>query len=1439
MNIRVFLILFLIFILSLHVEGGYAVVCDYTVAKRLSSKDKAELQIKERNGQILFQLFMTRYSSELYDGKGSKLLYCPSSGAQIGGGSIQLWIDDDKTDIALNGRLVGTLNGIPLKNRPDVSFTPSNAIQQKGKCRIQKLAPIEFSDDFARVETDADDSQWTVLSGAFEVNMNRNPGSSQSAFQLWSSSPDGPGVALAKASCWFWRDVRIGASFQSAERNGTIGLLFNWLDKDNYHAFTVNSDGACEILRVRRGKPITIASANGSFSPGAWTRLDVVTTGGKILAAISGVNLIEVTDAQAICGRVGITLDHASQVYFDDVTVHSAQPEDCRPDRPAPFGPCEQQWSDFSGKHFLTDAHMASWAHPRSFWSTGADDMLWFRSRLFNDMALSWQRGPRFRWPGTLRIRLFSDEATPTSGYLLEIKQPAPKKPLFEATLSKEGTSCTTCKLDAKELTSLKAAADNGVITLEMNGLNLLEWKDSNPIASGMMGVDFGTANLGRSLHHPDWRDTALVMSSHRLDYSFENAPAAWYAQSGRWQGTHRWACVPRWSFYGGRGPKGVVECESARAALWNLRQIEGDFDLELFAAPMEGTPQRAHFSWPVSLNVAFCADGQNLGSGYTFSYGTYDIPSRLFWKNKELVANAERVDDTLRSRINDWYHKMTQVWQHIRVQRRNGKILIDAATHSGEGHYDGLKRIFETDDASNGQNGQFGIWTWENNGLSIARATLSYQNSNGAAKAKKPIQETEKIPGGTRHFCNPENGGLFQAVLSDDSIDVYQNPTFSFKWRPGPNTSLALFLSVRDQVLEVPLMPDTQPHDYALGGVTPQIKELGDGWQEVRFAPAEELIRAFPDGLKLNIDRIVIATPFHTLEEIGGIGINQPGAYFDVSELIVETGLPIAPSTTWYPRINGVYFVNHFEDSFGDCRRFGGHDGAALSLDGSKPASGSRSLKLLNQRVDGPAGATLVSTPFTIDAFPQLTFQLRHPVGLETHISIISADRHFDIDMTPNASSSWTVVGSQIPPSDNQWHAISIDLAALLTKYIGKDGRIDTLLIADSGNMSTRQRLAYHLDEFQLIPALTPTQAIELISSSAENPIVAYRWRLVDTKWSENFTDGASAVLNTLPDGKSTVELQPRFKNGSLGRPQRFTVVKTAEPHAVPPTDKPAPTELLAPTISYIPTDRLCRTTMERQPGCSDRLADMEDMCIRRECWLSPTTEDAATGEASAEITNLERHDFCSMYFRRKHWSPNRWPCISFDYCFKTPGCQLVLELLVNDVMTVVEWTGPNAPGNYFHSSVVGRTPWAVQDGKWHHVEFNFLEMLTEKRFGGKAPGDLSAAELCTWSTVHNGHGYDTPHGARFLIDNFTIYSPTDATPSFEWRMPVGSLPADGYSYVFDQAQTTIPPETVMTKETTTVFKDVKPGTWYLHLRAHSPDGKWSPAAHCKIITK
>ena len=127
------------------------------------------------------------------------------------------------------------------------------------------------------------------------------------------------------------------------------------------------------------------------------------------------------------------------------------------------------------------------------------------------------------------------------------------------ARLSRHGTPVSQCAFTNGALDSLEFASENGRIACRANGRELLSWTDPDPITRGRASADLGRLR-GRNLAYPDWRDAARVTSRHRLDYSFEHAPAAWDAQSGIWRGTHRWACVPHWSFFSGRGEAGAPE---------------------------------------------------------------------------------------------------------------------------------------------------------------------------------------------------------------------------------------------------------------------------------------------------------------------------------------------------------------------------------------------------------------------------------------------------------------------------------------------------------------------------------------------------------------------------------------------------------------------------------------------------------------------------------------------------------------------------------------------------------------------------------------------------------------------------------------------------------------------------------------------------------------
>ena len=111
--------------------------------------------------------------------------------------------------------------------------------------------------------------------------------------------------------------------------------------------------------------------------------------------------------------------------------------------------------------------------------------------------------------------------------------------------------------------------------------------------------------------------------------------------------------------------------------------------------------------------------------------------------------------------------------------------------------------------------------------------------------------------------------------------------------------------------------------------------------------------------------------------------------AFLKLSPAPSPPTLPAAPD--WRLTVHGRPFQDDFEESYGEWHRLGGPDGAALLLDRTTPASGHASLRLLNQRVGGPAGAWITRTPFRLDAFPTLTFQARIPAGIEINLIVIA----------------------------------------------------------------------------------------------------------------------------------------------------------------------------------------------------------------------------------------------------------------------------------------------------------------------------------------------------------------------------------------------------------------------------------------------------------------
>ena len=1365
--------------------------------------------------------------------------------------------------VCLDNTQLTAVRYVGIAGKASARFAGTDHLQASGRIRVQRLGEIALADDFAR-EGAANTPLWEVFTGRFAVNTSLNPGSSQSAFQLCGSAPDGRGVTVSNSSYWFWDEYRLGVSAQVTALPSAWGLVFHVTDPDNYHVLRWrqqgDGNGTLEMARRRLGHDTVLATRALPLRPGQWQRATVVIRGTTAHAYVNGVLMLVQRDPCLVGGKAGLLVEGANPVFFDDLTVNSLKP---RPETdtsglPQPFGPCEQRWSSFAGKRFVTDRYMMHWSQPRSFWQRGTAEstaLHWFRTRIFHDAAFSWQKsqGVACHWPRQpLDIVLFGERNTPTAGYGIRLEG-------RNIRLTRDGVLAAEHPLEATSLESISLSVDAGTVSCSVNGADVLAWTDPNPLTQGEVGADIGPVR--GSSHRPDWRDTATIESSHRLDYSFDHAPTAWDVRSGRWRGTHRWACVPRWSFFGGRGDPGAPGTDVGNALLWSRRRFRGDFDFECFAAPMEGTPQRVHFSWPVSVNLAFCNDGTNLDSGYALLFGLYDLPTRLYRAGKEVAAWNKRVDPDLRCRPMPWYHRVTQVWQHLRVTRRGTRITVDAGRHDNDGNYLDLERVFDYEDSTPLSGEHIALWTWGANGMAVARATVSFAESPGvAAMAPAGRDGAEGVhithhsagdgePKAFRRVTNLRPGGTFCHELLTAPHDLRSQGVLELDLRTDHPLSLSLLGSARGHTVEAVLcgMPSTRPDTI---GLCPQAL-IGPGragqWQHVRIDVAGALARAFPSG-PLTLDRLTLGSQYRTIEEIAGLGVNRAGAAYDLAD--VRWSRSTAATTTAPPgvrvRIHDAYPLDDFETGMAGWTRLGGWDGAALYRDPGSAADGGTSLRLVNQTVAGPAGAWVTRQPYDLARFPLLAFEYRIPRGVEINLVLQANGRWFEGQFTGN-DSSWPVIGRfDKVETDGTWHAARFDLRAALERRLPAGTvTVDRLALADSWRMTTWQGNAYWIDNFCRVPAVSAADgAVVTLEPVGAGRITAYA-HVVDeepgTVPPPTPTGEGHDLHLRASEGEHYLHVRTQFESGAWSAPCHLPFVVTAvtaasitaQPEPAADAGPPA-----APRVSYIPSDSLCRDDFEweRSPEFPEKL--LGETCIRREAWVLRVEDDGATGSGCVEFVNLSQDGFFSGYFRKSAWDPQRWPKVSFDYKFEQPRCSLNLSMLANEAMTIVEWTGRNRHGNYFADSVIGRTEPAVQDGQWHHTEFDLRDMLLKTRFSdAERRGPIAVTELATWSTSHwNGGAYNNPLGARVRVDNFTIHSDDGTSPAFEWKVPGTAAPMKGYSCLWDRQTDSVPPAEVTTTANRAQYRDVEAGEWFFHVRACDRHDRWSPPAHRRV---
>jgi hypothetical protein len=243
---------------------------------------------------------------------------------------------------------------------------------------------------------------------------------------------------------------------------------------------------------------------------------------------------------------------------------------------------------------------------------------------------------------------------------------------------------------------------------------------------------------------------------------------------------------------------------------------------------------------------------------------------------------------------------------------------------------------------------------------------------------------------------------------------------------------------------------------------------------------------------------------------------------------------------------------------------------------------------------------------------------------------------------------------------------------------------------------------------------------------------------------------------------------------------------------------DKTAPG---APFVSWAPDGALVFQDFERDQG---------QWMGRREGWAERTDENPATGAHCVRFGGM------STFLHYQRYDAGKFPIVGFDYRL-APGSRLDLMCRIENRNWQVQLTGASRYPR------IGTVPGIVADGQWHSCRFDLAEML---RNASVPPVALFVDHLATQNRTGE------PHHA----DNFYIAPAEASGVRVRWSVPEDPTGIRGYSVAMDGAPGTVPEKKVNSTDPQRDYADLKPGTWYLHVRACDGAGNWGPPGHAEI---
>lgn len=412
-------------------------------------------------------------------------------------------------------------------------------------------------------------------------------------------------------------------------------------------------------------------------------------------------------------------------------------------------------------------------------------------------------------------------------------------------------------------------------------------------------------------------------------DYTFSTAPTDWQPVSGEWEIVNRFACDPRWTFYGGWGPQ--------VAAVWNKHRFAGDVVVEAYVAFKHGVRTGGWSYQPTDLCLTLCGDGRNPGSGYSFIYAGDHNRRTMIWRQERLLAATSEPRFLSPSLAQGFppaeeFHRR---WWRLEARRIGRQISF---------WIDGEKAL-EVEDPDPLWGGQVGIWTVRN-GIMVARVRIFYRKelgggptvfleepsalpppqpvSLGVPLAPKPLPgpaavvhltssthpallndfetdvgewqrmepsavkvtrtaETAAVGRWALRLENRAPGGEFAVSAVRTGFDAVRMPRLAFFYRIPPEVKVNLFLRCQGKVLEAGFTapPSTNRGTVYLGPL-PQVQADGR-WHRMEVNLLGLLRSVFPTLPTLTVQEIFFANWNDEDYLHAGFGGNPYGARWEV----------------------------------------------------------------------------------------------------------------------------------------------------------------------------------------------------------------------------------------------------------------------------------------------------------------------------------------------------------------------------------------------------------------------------------------------------------------------------------------------------------------------------------------------------------------------------